>query len=405
MRKFIIGFIIILCIGLSACVSHNNDPSQYFKDKNVQALIYAIEESDQNKIKQLLVNGVDINSIGKEGVTPLFWALVVVKEHNSKEKIFKLLLENEANPLVLYTPTGKSVLTYAAINLMSSNYLKSILETNPDIDVDQYLEASPNYPTALYHAIFNGNFENVKLLIENGSNVNYPNINGSIPLELATGLRWEIAYYLLLNNADYNHVGFTGKYNPESISEIVLSIERNSYLYDPKDGIDWREKVIEFLQNKNIKVYPWYPEDDPRYNPRPSKNTELKKETFEYTVKNNQSASDNAEKYTFSFTGDELNQVIVKSSTILFNTAFTSTLTYKKNKYNNFILINAEVAPIQKIFNLNTKLEVNKNNLPNLTADDIGIIVDEIGVPLSFVFKGSSLEDIIDQYGQFSNFE
>ena len=48
--------------------------SDFFADSNVLNLCKAIEVSDLEKIESLVKGGVDVNTHGKENVTPLFWA-------------------------------------------------------------------------------------------------------------------------------------------------------------------------------------------------------------------------------------------------------------------------------------------------------------------------------------------
>lgn len=275
MRSIKYVFITTLAAIISACSAPQDHPNYYYDDKNIHALIYSIEEGDTAAIKTLLDSGVNVNTVGKNGVTPLFWSYLKLDEHLLKKDVFKLLLKNGADPHILHDPTGKSVLTYAAINIHDSDYLRIILEEVEDINVDQKLEKHPVYPTALYQAIFNKNYDNVKLLLQYGANPNYASSPVRTPLSSATGIRWDIAYLLLQNEADYNYIGLTGRFNPFNRRQIVRSLENNTY-WPSDDPENWREKVIEFVREKGIEVYPKYPEDDPRYNPRPELTSEDK---------------------------------------------------------------------------------------------------------------------------------
>ena len=381
-------FVPFACILLTACTVTEKSPKYYYNDEAIHELIYAIDDGDTKKIQTLIHAGANVNTVGKNGVTPLFWSYLKAPDNPQKKDIFKLLLKNGANPMIIYTPEGKSVLTYAAINIYDSDYLRIILEEVPDINVDQYLEKTPHYPTALYHAIFNKNYDNVKLLLEHGADVNYPDNIDRTSLSLATGNRWDITYLLLQNGADYNYVGTTGRFNPFNRREIVQSLENNTY--SPTDDPDnSREKVIKFIKEQGIEVYPLYEKDDPRFNPRP--------EITQYSVTN--SETENAEKYSFSYQGNDLVELAIKDSIILFNQPITATLTYTKSG-ENFVLKNAIVAPEQKILNLNTQTELNKKDLTQLSASEIGIIIDQIELSLDFIFRNSSLEEIIDQYGK-----
>lgn len=70
-------------------------PEDYFADSNVVALCQAIEKDDLNEMTRLLESGVEVNTIGRYGMTPLLWAFP-----DLRLKRFRLLLEHGADPNV-----------------------------------------------------------------------------------------------------------------------------------------------------------------------------------------------------------------------------------------------------------------------------------------------------------------
>ncbi len=70
----------------------------FFDDEQIVELCEAIEDNDLKEMKRLIGTGADINTIGKGGVTPLFWAFP-----DNKLERFVLLLNNGADPNIRLT--------------------------------------------------------------------------------------------------------------------------------------------------------------------------------------------------------------------------------------------------------------------------------------------------------------
>ncbi len=98
-----IQFIAFVAFSLSGCSAGLNEhgigpnrrttPSKIFHDRGVAALAEAAGTGNLLEIDRLVSTGVDINSIGEEGITPLLWAMMI---HNHDG--FQRLLERGANP-------------------------------------------------------------------------------------------------------------------------------------------------------------------------------------------------------------------------------------------------------------------------------------------------------------------
>lgn len=70
----------------------------YFQDEKVIALCKAIEADDLATMREIIAAGVDVNAVGKCGMTPLLWSFP-----DRKLERFRLLLEHGANPNVPLT--------------------------------------------------------------------------------------------------------------------------------------------------------------------------------------------------------------------------------------------------------------------------------------------------------------
>lgn len=56
-------------------------------------IIYLLKKNLE-RVKQLIMRGMDINHCGNTGMTPLMWAI----KHNLPSKIIKFMLKNGADP-------------------------------------------------------------------------------------------------------------------------------------------------------------------------------------------------------------------------------------------------------------------------------------------------------------------
>ncbi|QDT70415.1 Ankyrin repeats (3 copies) [Planctomycetes bacterium MalM25] len=101
----------------------------YFDDPSVIELCRAIESDNLVRMKSLVDQGVDINTIGKHGMTPLMWSFP-----NKRIDCFRWLLEQGADPNVCLTGTvtnlliaGRSV-TYAAVAAKEETHYPLVLK-------------------------------------------------------------------------------------------------------------------------------------------------------------------------------------------------------------------------------------------------------------------------------------
>jgi len=237
---------------------------RYFKDPKVIALCKAAKSGNKEKIDKLIIEGVDVNELGENNINPLHWLFISNRETKKKKLGFRYLLEHEADPLKIRKPIGWTVLHLVA-SYDDSDYLKMILDIQPNIDIDfEFDETAWNTP--LLQAKLSHRFENFKLLLDHGAAMEKKNHWGSTPLDMTSGNgTWQFAYELLQRGADYKGgpVNFiSGDVDKEP--DIIWTMK--NLIYHPTGGFDaepdYRQKVVEFLREKGVEVDPWMPEDE-----------------------------------------------------------------------------------------------------------------------------------------------
>ncbi len=229
----------------------------YFTDKKVVALCNAAKKGDTKKIDKLLAEGVDINTVGKTGLNPLYWLLVMNKESKKKRIGFKYLLEKGANPLQVHIKSGLNII-HTTARYKNPDYLKMILKyghiKRKDLDAEIPNE---DFSNALLQAYAINRFENFKLLLDAGADMNWRKTDevGMVKSVLRscslTG-DWKFVYELLKRGVDYSK---DLKYVKDSIESTVGSIYSPASSIDFR-GIDWRQKVVQFFREKGIEMKP-----------------------------------------------------------------------------------------------------------------------------------------------------
>ena len=236
-------------------------PIPYFSDKKVRELSWAAKKGDTKKIDRLLREGVDINYRNKDNYTPLSWLFYYQRQRKSEKvkKGFKYLLKKGADPLI--KPNKLWPVLHGTANYEDSTYLKMILENG--VNVDAEVDGIYN-KTALLQAISANRFENFKMLLDYGADVEWANELGNTPLIEGSGNgTWRFAYELLKRGANY-----TVKSNilkNDSKADIIRTLEGLRYwpsVATSYHGTDYRQKCVEFLREKGVEVHPWVPEDE-----------------------------------------------------------------------------------------------------------------------------------------------
>ena len=239
------GLILLLgvCMALVSCKknsSTNHPPEYFFKNPKVVELCNAISNKDEPKVDNLLNQGIDINTIGKDGMTPLLWAF------NSNDKnIYEMVLKKGADPNIKITARGwKNSSVMSLVCLMDdSDYLEITLKYIKRVKSEKI---SPN---ALKDAIDVLSLEKVKLLVAAGADINQPDTSGCTPLINAGAInQFHIVYYLLQAGAD------PLKPDSSGLTLVYLIEESNQLMSRKGEHYQYLLKCAEFLKNKGIEV-------------------------------------------------------------------------------------------------------------------------------------------------------
>ena len=231
---------------------------RYFKDKNAQKLCLYARHGKIDKIKQLLKDGVDINTQGKEGATPLTWLMIFSFATEKTLRGFKYLLENGADPLIIFKKVNEYNAFQIACMLKNTKYLEIILDTYKPTkkELNMTTEYSDNPPLGV--AVYHNRFEQFKMLIDYGADVNWSDSNNSNLLN-DKGYKWKYAYHLLKAGADwrsvskFNEDSFNKDNIPDYIRYDIQKTKKPSIIIAENNGVDYFQKVISFLKKQGAE--------------------------------------------------------------------------------------------------------------------------------------------------------
>lgn len=248
MRYFIIAILVVSIACLAACKSKGGKgmgkPENIFEGQQLE-LAKAIIKGDLAQIEVIIKSGADPNAVGKEGVTPLVWAI-----YNKNKPAMAALLKNGADPNMRittpdahYTLKNNSAVTFIA-GATDNEYLKILLDHGGDLNAK-----TASKEPILKVMIFNDptNYEGMKMLLDRGADINATDSGGSTLLITLSNLNdFEHAYYLLERGADYTIKDGTGYGADFNIFQGKI---------DPKEfpeAYEWQRKCQEFLKARGV---------------------------------------------------------------------------------------------------------------------------------------------------------
>jgi ankyrin repeat protein len=170
--------------------------SAFFDSELQVEFAKAAAKGDTNRMIKLIGGGADINATGRNGMKPLFWALI-----NRNFTGFKFLLERGANPnaaVEVKQPPNSNALTLAA-SLDEPEYLTELLikGANPNSTVHTV------GVTPLYDTVLCGKTNNITILLKYGAKLDWKPTNNETPLHNAIRQRnFEVALFLYRLGAD-----------------------------------------------------------------------------------------------------------------------------------------------------------------------------------------------------------
>jgi len=193
------------------------------------ALMYAISSENEDLAELLIKKGADVNKMNKEFIAPLYYA--------KNKRIIELLIKNNAliyltgNVLEYVDSIPPIYIAKQVFNAIKTNniiYLKELINKGADLKIKNKDGYTPLFLAE--------NFDIVKLLIENGTDVNarcsemtsfYNYFQGYTPLHYFAD-NYNITKLLIKNGANINvKVSEINKYNP-GYTSLHIAAENNN---------------------------------------------------------------------------------------------------------------------------------------------------------------------------------
>lgn len=212
MRIFAIKLVtsLLVCFPVASCSASSEERAlkelakmqavDFFDDSAQRALAEAVERGNLDRARTALAQGADVNAVGRDGMTPLFWAL-------AKQNIdgFRFLLEQGSNPNIIvelppHFQEAQAGAMEMAAQMEDPAYLRTLLEHggDPNIIVNEQWDIP-----LIYRAIMSRRLDNVSILLDAGAKINHRDKSNATPLMQAiTSRQFEIALLLLRSGAD-----------------------------------------------------------------------------------------------------------------------------------------------------------------------------------------------------------
>ncbi|QYM98474.1 ankyrin repeat domain-containing protein [Dickeya ananatis] len=228
---------------LTACQAggRSMQASEFFKPPMVNVLS-SIQKGDEAAARQQLAQGVNLDVLGAEGITPLLWLMMQQDKDGAR-----LALKLGADPN-FRTGTGTTAVNMAA-GAKSPEWLKMMLDAGGDPN-----SLDHNKVPALFSAINEERWADIKLLVERGADVNLTDGQKTTSAHYAAYInQYEIAYWLIEHGANINTYSATG-------ASLAWTVEDSLSLMDHRSPhYPWALKVKQLLQQRGIKFPPLSP--------------------------------------------------------------------------------------------------------------------------------------------------
>lgn len=218
-----------------------------FPDPLIRELASAAGRGRLTEIEEVVNSGIDVNSQGSQGATPLFWTL-----RRSNIDGYRKLLELGADPNLIFA--GGSVMHWAA-NHSDIRFLELALHHggNPNLRAGRIGE------TPLLETIgVDGNLEAMRLLLDYGADIDMAtsgdensiaSMGGITPLLAAAALvRFDLVIELLERGADYTLVEDNGM-------GLVDYIDSYKGRFSPtSQQLNSYQEVVSYLRERGVTI-------------------------------------------------------------------------------------------------------------------------------------------------------
>lgn len=245
MRRLILKLVALLIgLGTSGCFRPEHDLIQrgalyysvvdVFGESSGLPLARAAARGDCGKIAQEIDSGVDVNTVGAHGITPLWWAAWA-------ENIagFECLLKHGADPNYRRAE-GFSLLTRLC-RMDDPRFLEVALKygANPN-----FVDAEPNEAIIFQAIMFSHSGRHIALLLNAGADINVRDVGGDNPMVRAIQARgdYKLVWDFLQRGGDWKMKARDGRRLVDIISIRGINPHGEQYA--------WREKVVAFLKSE-----------------------------------------------------------------------------------------------------------------------------------------------------------
>ena len=230
---------IILALSAGGCTDTGaNDVTlrarDIFSDPAVAELAQAAENGDAARVRMLAASGVDVNATGRDGITPLLFALPA-----QRLEALRALLEAGADANVTVPGVAPVAVIAGGSN---SDVLRLMLERGADPN-----QRSDDREPAIHAAIQAERWANVVLLLEHRADINARDALGATPAFLAASTdQFEYVARLLERGADPSV--------PDNSGFTLADLVQESRLRRDSDEGKWLVKVEQMLLARGIKL-------------------------------------------------------------------------------------------------------------------------------------------------------
>jgi uncharacterized protein len=157
-------------------------PNQTFAKPQTAQLVEAVMSGDYTEADKLLAQGVDVNAVGAEDLTPLLW---VLSASHFDEKKLEYLLKAGANPNFQEKKHHASAM-YFAVDNNKPKLLKLLLQHGGNPSLIGWGWGGEDL-SLLHVAALNGDEEVISILVGAGADVNWLDKHGDSAASSALG--------------------------------------------------------------------------------------------------------------------------------------------------------------------------------------------------------------------------
>lgn len=276
MKRKKVFALMILCVICFSCSNFKRDKPvnkaalpgndyRLFQVTPAWALAKAVEDGDEKLINELSgkAPGLINYKEPKYGNT-----LLMLSVSNQQLKAFKALLDLNADVNIHNTFDGASaIITACSSKYYDIDYVQLLVKHGAnvnDVETGKRKRGNSTRRTPLMAAAQTGRLDLVKFLISRGADINYYNEYGQSSLSKSVMVnKYEVAYYLLQNGADFKRpIFYKPDYSVPAEKQDPTDSGKPMYLVDVmKQQVtdtytnedQYKTLIVEFLKSKGVK--------------------------------------------------------------------------------------------------------------------------------------------------------